>query len=173
MPLFRRARLLVMTTRPLLSCIFSSEQFLQMTQVVARLASEISWIAHSFLIGSVISMHPRSHLGLKVTASWRLHKKGTCHKQSVSDPTQWRGGSAACSAALHPGVPEQSGGTWGLGRSSPGFPGGDPSGNQALPDRHGITLEPPSRPLGTSQVGVKAVVRNLLCVHRLLIPRWA
>ena len=62
-------------------------------------------------------------------------QKGKSHKQSVSDPTQWRGGSAACPAALHPGVPEQSGGTWGLGQSSPGFPGGDPSGNQALPDR--------------------------------------
>ena len=134
MPLFRRARLLVMTTRPLLSCIFSSEQFLQMTQVVTRLASEISWIVHCF-IGSMISMHLCSHLGLEITASRRLHKKEKGHKQSVSDPTQWRGGSAACPAALHPGVPEQSGGTWGLGRSSPGFPGGDPSGNQALPDR--------------------------------------
>ena len=65
-----------MTTRSFLSCIVSSEQFLQMTQVVTRLASEISWIVHSFIIGSMISMHLCSHLGLKITASWRLHKKG-------------------------------------------------------------------------------------------------
>ena len=37
----------------------------------------------------------------------------------------------------------------------------------------GITRAPPSLLPGTSQAGSKVVVANLLCVHRLLTPRWA
>ena len=103
-----------MTTRSFLSCIDSSEQFLQMTQVVTRLAREISWIVHCF-IGSMISMHLCSHLGLEITASRRLHKKGKVTSNRLVIPLS---GAAARRLALLPcilGFPSNREGPGGLG----------------------------------------------------------
>ena len=101
------------------------------SHLTSRLASGISKLVLNFRRRMIFLHYSCSHLGLVKQVGGK-RKKRKQHSHLVCGPLRQLGGLAAGLASLHPGVPVQAGGTWALGRSSLGLPGGDPLGVRAL-----------------------------------------